>query len=503
MSISRRLASAALGACLLLVVDAAPSTAAQPHVPSVTPPSAAQSAAAFDGSRWLMAQFNSSGYIPSVQTPGTPDLAATSNAVLALASAQTPAAPGSTAVATAGLDYLEANVDATVQVAGVDAAGPLALLILDAHALGVDPRAFGGTDLVARLLATQRTSGSDTGLFGAQDPTYDGAYRQGLALAALAAAGVTGTAPVRSAVAWLTTQQCPDGGWASYQPTLTCAVDPGNYLGPDTNSTALAVLGLGAQGALGAAVAGSPLGFLESAQDADAGWGFEPHTVGTPDSSDPNSTSVVVQALLALGQSPTDPAFARGAASPISALTAFQLTSAAGAAAGAFAFPGISGPDLVATYQAVPALAGVVLPFTSTSTTATVSPTQVTPGSAVTFSAAVTSPGGSPAGDVTFDVDGMTACSATVVAGTANCTSTVSGPVGVDPVLAVFAGASDTGISSATSTLDVLGSRSYWTVASDGGIFAYGDAGFAGSHGGSALNAPIVGMASPPVQPVA
>jgi hypothetical protein len=36
----------------------------------------------------------------------------------------------------------------------------------------------------------------------------------------------------------------------------------------------------------------------------------------------------------------------------------------------------------------------------------------------------------------------------------------------------------------------------YWLVASDGGIFSYGDAGFYGSTGGMHLNKPIVGMAS-------
>jgi hypothetical protein len=35
----------------------------------------------------------------------------------------------------------------------------------------------------------------------------------------------------------------------------------------------------------------------------------------------------------------------------------------------------------------------------------------------------------------------------------------------------------------------------YWLVASDGGIFAYGDAGFSGSMGGLPLNRPVVGMA--------
>ncbi len=38
----------------------------------------------------------------------------------------------------------------------------------------------------------------------------------------------------------------------------------------------------------------------------------------------------------------------------------------------------------------------------------------------------------------------------------------------------------------------------YWLVASDGGIFNYGDAGFYGSQGGKRLNAPIVGMAATP-----
>ncbi|HVF76643.1 MAG TPA: Ig-like domain-containing protein [Acidimicrobiales bacterium] len=38
----------------------------------------------------------------------------------------------------------------------------------------------------------------------------------------------------------------------------------------------------------------------------------------------------------------------------------------------------------------------------------------------------------------------------------------------------------------------------YWFVASDGGIFSYGDAGFHGSEGGKPLNKPIVGMAAHP-----
>jgi hypothetical protein len=37
--------------------------------------------------------------------------------------------------------------------------------------------------------------------------------------------------------------------------------------------------------------------------------------------------------------------------------------------------------------------------------------------------------------------------------------------------------------------------KGYWMVASDGGIFSYGDAAFYGSTGATPLNKPIVGMA--------
>jgi hypothetical protein len=45
------------------------------------------------------------------------------------------------------------------------------------------------------------------------------------------------------------------------------------------------------------------------------------------------------------------------------------------------------------------------------------------------------------------------------------------------------------------ATIDGAG---YWEVASDGGIFTFGDAAFFGSMGGRPLNTPIVGMAATP-----
>jgi predicted lipoprotein with Yx(FWY)xxD motif len=40
--------------------------------------------------------------------------------------------------------------------------------------------------------------------------------------------------------------------------------------------------------------------------------------------------------------------------------------------------------------------------------------------------------------------------------------------------------------------------KGYWEVASDGGIFSFGDAAFFGSTGGMVLNKPVVGMAATP-----
>jgi PQQ enzyme repeat len=44
----------------------------------------------------------------------------------------------------------------------------------------------------------------------------------------------------------------------------------------------------------------------------------------------------------------------------------------------------------------------------------------------------------------------------------------------------------------------VAGQGGYWLVASDGGVFSYGNAGFYGSTGSLTLNAPVVGMAATP-----
>ena len=145
----------------------------------------------------MASQLTSGGYIAG-ETPGTADYSETVNTLLALAAANVDLPRPRT-----GLAYMETNADAYIAAEGSDGPGQLSLLILTAHALGADPTNFGGTNLVTRLLATEQTSGPNAGRFGtdAQVPDFNsGPYDQGLALAALRAAGMS--APAAS-ITWL------------------------------------------------------------------------------------------------------------------------------------------------------------------------------------------------------------------------------------------------------------------------------------------------------------
>lgn len=145
---------------------------------------------------------------------------------------------------------------------------------------------------LAGVASPASAAASNTGLFGASDPTYDGAYRQSMALLGLKAAG---TALPASAVAWLSGQQCASGAFEAYRAdtAVPCAdPNPETFTGPDSNSTALAALALTAAGR--PAAAQRAVTVLRSVQNADGGWGY---TLGA--ASDVNSTALVLAALQA------------------------------------------------------------------------------------------------------------------------------------------------------------------------------------------------------------
>ncbi len=252
MTRTRRLAATAVAASLTLLVGVAPvaaSGAASPRTAPITAGQLPQLPAARQAAEWLAGQFTAQGFIPT--SPGSNQaepLRHRPESVGAVGGRRRPS------LAQTALGYLQSNVDAYVDGGRSRRSRSTGAAHPRRGVTGSGPHSFGGTDLVARLLATEQTSGPDAGLFGTETQAADysaGGYQQGLALAALAAAGVRNTSQLSSAISWLVAEQCPDGGWTTPDNANNpCTGVPADFSGPDTNSTALALDGLAAQGAV-------------------------------------------------------------------------------------------------------------------------------------------------------------------------------------------------------------------------------------------------------------
>ena len=214
----------------------------------------------------------------------------------------------------------------------------------------------GANNLVARLRLIEHLRGGSAGVFGAKASAN--AFSQSLALLALVA--VEGPpAAVHLAEVYLTRHQCADGGWQYSLVTPCGRPNPKTYSGPDTNSTALAVM---AVVAAGGRFSHNPLAFFERSQEADGSFGYY-GLQGDGQRGDPDSTAEVVQALMALGAT-NDRQFVRHAVTPSRALESFQYRCGAPAKEqGEFSYYGA--PSQYATLQAVPALAGATLPISA------------------------------------------------------------------------------------------------------------------------------------------
>ena len=231
-----------------------------------------------------------------------------------------------TAGAQAALSYVEANANSYITVDSADGPGQLANLILDAHAMGVDPTNFGGTNLVTRLLATEQTSGPDAGLFGTETQLTDffvGTFDQGLV--------------VHRAQGGRADGQCRGDRLADRPAVLERRVgapEPGHrrwvrrrsldFVGADNQTTSLAVQGLAAQGALTSSIEASALSFFTTGQDADGGWSYYQNSAAQPQQTDSQSTGLVIQALLAMGLSPTGSTFTSSGHSPVTRIVVLR-----------------------------------------------------------------------------------------------------------------------------------------------------------------------------------
>jgi hypothetical protein len=310
------------------------------------------------GAQWMANQIKAhGGYLENF---GTPDATDTAYAVLGMRAAGVDKGASNRAIV-----WLKTKIGDKLRSGGKDSPGALAEYIMAAVSDVQNPRKFGGTgalnNLVLRLLNTQRKTGPDKGLFGVQDPTFDGAFRQGLALAALSVVNIKKSDPrVVSAISWLTTQQCANGLWQSYRANTAVACDPSDpnaFTGPDTNSTGWAEQGLAAWG-VHPNDAGM-LASLDAIQSSDAGF---PYIAASGQASDPDSTALVIQAINAAGGSPSAGQWVKVHQTPITALLKYQLGCKA-PGFGAFRFPGSPSANVFATVQAVPALTGKTLPL--------------------------------------------------------------------------------------------------------------------------------------------
>ena len=143
---------------------------------------------------------------------------------------------------------------------------------------------------LAMVSATAASASSSTdpayiGLFGSQDPTFDGVYRQSLSIIVLDAAGANVPEP---AVKWLKRQQCSNGSFTSFRANLTAKCGA-----KDSNATALAAIAFKRLGE--GKLARTAVDWLIANQDRSGGWEY---TAGW--GADSNSTGLVIQALIAL-----------------------------------------------------------------------------------------------------------------------------------------------------------------------------------------------------------
>ena len=244
--------------------------------------------------------------------------------------------------------YLAANA------ASATTGGDLAKLILAAIAAGENPRQFGGVDSVAKLEAM---IGAD-GRIGGEMDTF---VAHTLAVLALASA----QRPIPAgAMSLIQAAQQESGAWAWDGSAETAA---------DTNTTAFAVQALIASGeAAGSDAVLNALSYYEGIQNDDGGWPYQvPSDFGT--ATDANSTAVTVQAIIAAGQDPAGADWTTGEGNtPVSALEALQNES------GAFAWQAAMPDDnLLATIQALPAVAGKAFPLSTMDVGAAAAPATI------------------------------------------------------------------------------------------------------------------------------
>jgi prenyltransferase beta subunit len=267
---------------------------------------------------WLVSQQGDDGGF--VGFTGASDPGATVDGLMALAAAR---AAGLEVDLAPAIHYLEENALVYAQT-GPGQAAKLALGLL---AAGADPRDIAGVNPLAIVEVS-----AESGMIG------QGPFEHSLGVLALVAAG---SAVPAAAVEAFASTQAEDGAWA-FDGTTTAGAG-------DTNTTAMALQALVAAGHSDDEMVDRGLDYLLTLQTESGGFVFQPGGA-----ADANSTALCLQAMLALAN--PELTEAKGKAS--TALLQFQNSS------GAFRYQDEPPNDnLLATTQAIPAVAGFALPI--------------------------------------------------------------------------------------------------------------------------------------------
>jgi hypothetical protein len=380
-------------------------------------------------------------------SPGFADIGLTIDGALALAAAGT--APGALAGMVA---YVEANAAGWTGYGTTSASGAsLGKEALLAEVVGDDPRAFGGQDLISALdtsVCTAPSAGTGGPCVAEGNYAYS-ASTYGESLGIMAQLRADDWSGATRPIQYLESLEDADGGWPSLIP-------PGTGDSSDVDSTAMVVMALAldpAPTATAAVLRG--ITWIAGQQEADGGF---PGASG-------DSTNSTALALLALGLDRA--AQAGGIRAGLAFLAARQQADGGFAISSGAGSP--SGSDLRSTTQAVSGTVG-----TSFATLRSSSSPGASPPPPTAAAAGVATVGGyrqvaSDGGIFTF--------------GDARFFGSMGGAHLNRPVVGLAA------------TPDGKG---YWEVASDGGVFTFGDARFFGSKGRAQIRSSVVGMAPSP-----
>ncbi len=326
---------------LLLALPAAETSAAPPLAPPFPNPTEAVSAAVkamittYQNDDGGYTDFSNGANLAPSGVDGTVE------AILAIASAgMNPDVPYF-GKSNAPVGWLRKNITDVTGYAD-DGGGRAGKLIMALVAANQDTRNFEGYNFVISLTDHLESSGAFT------STTFGGATAAKQSFAILGLKSVSETIPV-TVTQWLVAKQTITGTW-----------DP-NFLDPDgsIDATALAIMALVAAGVPTNDMSIiSATNFLSDTQlTTTAGWRPAWDTVNP---ANPNTTSFVIQALIALGQDINSSPWVRNGNTPLNALLEMQNTT--GLFKIDFGFGGGPADNFLATAQSIPAVAGKPFP---------------------------------------------------------------------------------------------------------------------------------------------